>query len=55
MCFNIPLPKTGPEDETSALVFVVCCDAYYNVIQVSCLLTGMYSLTLLQMNRKASH
>jgi hypothetical protein len=40
MCFNIPLPKTGPEDETSAIVFVVCCDSYYTGI---CLVTGMHS------------
>ena len=24
MCFNIPLPQTGPEDEIFAIVFVVC-------------------------------
>jgi hypothetical protein len=24
MCFNIPLPQTGPEDEMFAVVFVVC-------------------------------
>ena len=34
-CFNIPLPETGPEDETSAIVLVVCYDSHYNIIQAS--------------------
>jgi hypothetical protein len=34
MCFNIPLPRTGPEDEMSAIVFVVCCGSCYSSMQM---------------------